>query len=140
MLGGKETYVGAWGVGPFDNDDAADWVYELQESEGTAAIVAALRAVGPDGYLEAPECSIALAAAEVVAALRGQPLAMLPPEVAGWVRENPSTVTEEVLGLALMAIHRIETASELKELWDESSESEAWSATLMDLKRRLGPE
>jgi len=131
--------VGAWGTGPFDNDDAADWVYELEESERISAVLAALEPIGPEGYLEAPTCSIALAAAEVVAALNSQPLAALPPEVVAWVRKNPVEVTDELLGLALMAIHRIETKSELKELWDESADADSWSRTVEDLKRRLAP-
>jgi Domain of unknown function (DUF4259) len=24
--------MGAWGAGPFENDDASDWVYELEEA------------------------------------------------------------------------------------------------------------
>lgn len=130
--------MGAWGIGSFDNDDAADWVYELEESGGAEAISEALRAIGPDGYLEAPDCSIALAAAEVLAALKGQPSESLPPEVITWVNDNPVEVDDDLLGLALMAIHRIETESELKDLWEESGESDEWVATLNDLKERLG--
>lgn len=33
--------MGAWGAGPFENDDAADWKAEL-EREGAAALVSAL--------------------------------------------------------------------------------------------------
>jgi len=40
--------------------------------------------------------------------------------------------------MALMAIHRIETESELKELWEDADEFDAWIATLEDLKARLG--
>jgi len=130
--------VGTWGIGSFDNDDAADWVYELEESGGADAISQALRAIGPDGYLEAPDCSIALAAAEVLAALQGQPSESLPPEVITWVNDNPVEVDDDLLGLALMAIHRIETESELKDLWEESGELDEWAATLNDLKERLG--
>ena len=130
--------MGTWGIGSFDNDDAADWVYELEESGGADAISQALRAIGPDGYLEAPDCSIALAAAEVLAALQGQPSESLPPEVITWVNDNPVEVDDDLLGLALMAIHRIETESELKDLWEESGELDEWAATLNDLKERLG--
>jgi hypothetical protein len=69
--------MGAWGFGSFDNDDAADWIFELEESSGVTALVSAFKAIKPDRYLEAPECSVALAAAEVVAALRGRPLPTL---------------------------------------------------------------
>lgn len=130
--------MGAWGIGPFDNDDAADWLYELEESTGAEAIRTALEAIGPDEYIEAPDCNMALAASEVVAALRGQSHESLPPEAVLWVAEHEVSVDDDLLGLALMAIHRIETESELKELWEESEDYDSWLATLADLKDRLG--
>ena len=129
--------MGAWGVGSFDNDDASDWVYELQESEGTELLTPALEAISPDAKLEAPECSMALAAAEVVAALYGQALDALPTEVAAWVNENDVDMDSDLIALALMAIHRIDTDSELKDLWKDSGELDAWSATIRDLESRL---
>jgi hypothetical protein len=65
--------MGAWDIGPFDNDDAADWLYVLEESSDVSTIAAALGVITDigDGYLEAPDCSNALAAVEIVAALRG---------------------------------------------------------------------
>lgn len=130
--------MGAWGIRSFDNDDAADWVYELEESSGAEAIRAALQAISPDAYLEAAECSSALAAAEVVAALKGHPLANLPPEVVTWVADSNVEVDDDLLSLALMAIHRIETESALRELWQETDEFDSWLATLTDLQLRLG--
>ena len=66
--------AGAWDTGPFDNDDALDWVWELSESNDLAVIEATLEsAANSSGYLEAPTASMAIAAAEVVAALRGNP-------------------------------------------------------------------
>ena len=65
--------MGAWGLGNFDNGDALDWVVDLKEPSGLGILEKPLSAVQTKshGYLEAPECSIALAAAEVVAALCG---------------------------------------------------------------------
>jgi len=37
--------VGAWGTGPFDNDDAGDWVYALEDGgPGESGILAPLTA------------------------------------------------------------------------------------------------
>ena len=80
--------MGAWGIGNFDNDDAADWVYELAESDGTDVLVAALEGATSEGYLEAPVSCAALAAAEVVAALLGNAGKALPDEVRKWVADN----------------------------------------------------
>ena len=66
--------MGAWGIGTFENDDAGDWVDRLEESEGLTLLTETLApAADPSGYLEAPTCTEALAAAEVVAALAGRP-------------------------------------------------------------------
>lgn len=63
--------MGAWGTGSFENDDAADWVAGLDAispEELTRILIAA--ADDPE-YLEGPAASVAVAAAEVVAALEG---------------------------------------------------------------------
>lgn len=67
--------MGAWGVRPFENDDAADFLSELMDvpaSERTQLLLAALTL--PGGYLEAPQASVAVAAAALVAAHNGMPV------------------------------------------------------------------
>jgi hypothetical protein len=131
--------MGAWDFGPFDNDDASDWLYELEESSSTSAIAAALNIVTDSGdeYLEAPDCSNALAAAEIVAALRGRPIAKLPDNAKAWVDAHKEIEASFLVPLAQAAIQRIRTNSELKELWDESDEAPKWYATLDDVSSRL---
>ena len=131
--------MGAWHAGPFDNDDAMDWVAEL-EAEGLPAAGAILQGVSDleDGdYLDAPIASQALAAAEVVAALRGQPRSELPDDVAAWVARYPEDPGPELLGHARRAVARVVRESELKELWEESAEAGVWRAATEDLRRRL---
>ena len=63
--------MGAWGTGPFDDDNASDWVWELQEADDWRVVEQALRGaadVDATTYLEAPDGQIAWAAAAVVAA------------------------------------------------------------------------
>lgn len=129
--------MGAWGAGIFDNDDAADWVGELAVARNLQVVREALQKADTTRYLEAPECCAALGAAEVVAALKGHPLPTLPTEAASWVRSHRLSVDDDLLRLARMAIHRIERASELRELWEESSELDVWVATIRDLEARL---
>lgn len=133
--------MGAWGSGPFDNDDACDWAFELEEG-GVKYIKATLQTVTkskPDEYVEAPECSNAIAAAEVVAAMNGQGLKKLPEEVSDWLGSKPK-LSPELKSLALAAIDRIGSKSELKELWDEAKpdDKKQWYASLKDLTNRLG--
>jgi hypothetical protein len=129
--------VGAWGTGIFENDKAADWAAELEEMKTIQPVVSALQLACAEGYLEAPQSCRALVAAEVVAALSGNPTARLPKKVASWLRSHQLQVNEDLVHLALQAIRRIETQSELRELWEESDELAGWVATIKDLERRL---
>lgn len=131
--------MGTWNFGPFDNDDASDWLYELAESSDTSTIEAALSTVADsdDEDLEAPDCSNALAATEIVAALRDHPIAKLPDTAKEWVDAHRGLDTSSLVPTARSVILRIRTNSELKELWDESDEAANWYATLDDLSSRL---
>lgn len=45
--------MGAWGAGPFDNDAALDWVWELDESSDLGVVRGAITRVTEDaGYLD----------------------------------------------------------------------------------------
>ena len=131
--------MGAWGAGSFENDDAMDWVIGLAEGSGDAVLRDALTPITTtdDRYLEGPDCSIAVAAAEAVAAARGHANASLPDEVVEWVRQKPE-VTGELVALARSAVDRIAAKSELRDLWDESDSAETWRAAMTDLRARLG--
>jgi hypothetical protein len=131
--------MGAWDFGPFDNDDASDWLCDLESSSDTSPISAALAIVTDigDEYLEAPDCSNALAAVEVVAALRGHPIANMPDDVKAWIEARKGLDASALVPTALAVIQRIRTNSELKELWDESEEASKWYATLDDVSSRL---
>jgi hypothetical protein len=60
--------VGRWGVGSFENDDAAGWLAKLGPITPTDLTKIFLHAADNPGYLEAPEASVAVAAAEGIAA------------------------------------------------------------------------
>lgn len=129
--------MGAWGVTVFENDDASDWLANLEKSEGHSLIYDALRAVVNAEYAEAPDCEAALAAAEIVAALRGLPHKSLPEEATAWVEEDHSLPPPDLLTLARQAVVRVRSESELKDLWAESEELEDWLKGLAELERRL---
>lgn len=131
--------MGAWGAGPFENDDAADWVWELEDDENGSVVIAALSEIvdlpwGDD--IEAPEASNAIAAAEIIAAARGSHGAQLPSEAREWIRVNAGRVDASWLALAAGAVERISIDSELKELWDEAG-SDEWPRLIADLLTRL---
>jgi hypothetical protein len=133
--------MGAWGEHNFQNDDALDWVYELESADDLSVVAKAIREVtefDSAGYLESPECSRALAAAEVLAALLDTPSNDLPPEAKQWVDRHHDESPDRYISSALAAIGRIKINSEMKELWDETDYASSWYNVLDDLEGRLG--
>ncbi len=130
--------MGAWGVLAFDNDDANDWAYGLEETEDLAHVESAFDALEEaEDYLEAPDASSALAACEVLARLNGKPgyKNSYTEKVDEWVAAHPLTPPSDLLKRANAAIDRIlGENSELKELWDESGE---WLGSVEDLRQRM---
>lgn len=132
--------MGTWGTEIFANDDAMDWIAALEETDDIGVVERALRTVNDaDGYLEAPDCSVALAAAEVVATILKKPGPDVPSEVFEWIarvgRELPPSLPDD----ARRAVDRVGSDSELLELWGEAGDPGlgAWRATLTELRGRL---
>jgi hypothetical protein len=127
--------VGAWGAGNFENDDALDWLAVLQ-AEGLPAAGAAIQDVLTlaDDYLEAPTCCAALAAAEVIAALRGRPASRLPDELVEWLGRVSGDPGEQLATNARNAVDAIRRSSELRELWEDDEE---WKQEVDGLYARL---
>jgi hypothetical protein len=127
--------MGAWGFLPFENDDAMDWLDELEA--GDAEVVRGALAHAGDGYVQAPEGSVAIAAAEVTSAAQGNPPGDLPENAASWVTAHGLEIGPEDVELALQVVERIAGEdSELAELWDDADEPE-WREALADLSERL---
>jgi hypothetical protein len=131
--------MGAWGTGSFENDDALDWVAELEESRGTKLVKKALREVmdAGDGYLEVDVASRGVAAAEVVAGLNDAPGDDLPEEVENWIEEQRDRTSVDLSPLALEVLTRIRTKCELFELWQESPDAPKWLEGIVKLEERL---
>lgn len=130
--------MGAWAAGSFDNDDAGDWVCELPDVEDTIVLEEAFsRVIECDGYLEAPDCSVAIAASEVVAAMRNRPCFEPPEQVGAFVSRIASPPSPALVALALQALERVRTKSELQELWDEGDSRAEWYQAVTELEGRL---
>jgi len=133
------AWAGAWGFGSFENDDALDWVSELERVSGPQILVAALHSIDPKAkYIDAPDCAVALAAAEVVAAARGHPVAALPAEVTRWIVRTRPRVDTDLLAMARSAVTACRDGknSELRDLWLEG-DGKAWLDDSAKLLARL---
>ncbi|MBX3057766.1 MAG: DUF4259 domain-containing protein [Anaerolineae bacterium] len=132
--------MGAWGIGSFENDTAMDWLIDFEANDfrlidRTLAGVAAMQAVD---VLDADEACEVLAAAECVAAAAGFPAASLPDEVENWASANrPIQVKPAYVRMALTAVARVRTQSELKDLLAETDDYVAWDTAVADLQSRL---
>ena len=131
--------MGAWGADSFENDDALDWLADFCDDPEENVILAALRQVADAGdgdYLEATDCAAGVAAAEVVAALKGA-TRYVPEDVKGCLDASHIKPDEHLVETALRALARVRSNSELKELWDESGGGAEWNEALSDLESRL---
>lgn len=128
--------MGTWGNGPFDDDAASDWAWELEEATDWGVVDVALRSavdVGANRYLGATAGQIAWAAAAVVAAV-DDPSISLPDEISDWLRRLGAARPREARALAVEALRRVlGEKSELVELWRESGEEDVWRARVEDV-------
>ena len=136
--------MGAWGHKNFENDDASDWVYDLEKSKDKSVIHQALGAVLTEDYLEAPDCCVALAAAEVVLAGKTADHSRVSEEVSSWlnrkhgfIKKKPITFDSEDVKKSIDAVSKIVESSELKELWEESDDFQPWLDAENELMAKL---
>lgn len=130
--------MGAWGAGVFENDDAMDFVFEISEAEGWKLVRRVLRDCLEEGFTDASQSAMALAAAEAVAAAMGHPVKDLPTEVASWVAQHREDLPAGLEDRARDVVEKImdEEESELRQLWADEDDA-AWKAALDDLINRL---
>ena len=132
--------MGTWGHRNFENDNALDFIAEVEE-RGTDRIEEAIRVVAnypQDDALEADDCVAALAAIEYIAAAKGKQSEDFPEDAEDWLQKTgPASLLSLNSDAMTKAIERIRSNSELRELWEEGEETEQWLAVLSDLEKRI---
>lgn len=129
--------MGAWGSGPFDNDDAMDFVGDLMDGS-TADLVSRLHEALdlPEDYVESPDGSSAVAAAALVAASRGYPADN--PTVTDLLTAHPFAADDGLRSAATSALARVAgDDSELMELWDEAGLRDDVEASYTEIRTFL---
>lgn len=134
--------MGSWDVDSFGNDAACDWTYELEETEDLSLVEDTLQRAVDAGSdeLEIQEAEEAVAAAEVVARLKGNfgYHNAYTETVDKWVEAHPGPPSEELVTLAVQALDRVVSPpSELRDVWEEADDLDEWKASVDDLKRRV---
>ncbi|MEW2329632.1 DUF4259 domain-containing protein [Micromonospora chersina] len=125
-----EEQMGAWGEGPFDNDSAADWCFELHDahpSERRGMVRAALAAAACNsGYLDLADAAPAIAAAAIVASRLPDGPPITSAHAPDFLLAGESLELDDDLPeLAIAALARIlDGDSEWRELWSEAGATE----------------
>jgi hypothetical protein len=135
--------VGAWDLGPFDNDVAADWCGDLDDApkgERESIIRRTLSdAVDEPEYLEQDVGSEAVAAAAVVAA--HQPNSSVVETAYGpdfLIAGERLDLPDDVVTLANQALDRvIGENSELREVYADGDELRAWLTSIAGVRAQL---
>lgn len=138
--------MGAWDVGSFDNDSAADWAGDLVDGGSPQTVIDALEAVanlGPGEGIDSDLAVEAIAAAEVVAAAAGRPgeVTAYSERALAWAAKHDELGAIEHRVAALAALDRIVSdQSELRELWLEDADGDGehpWLDAVAELRKRV---
>ena len=129
--------MGSWGFGNFENDAALNWLAELDDPALVRQTLTLVTETPDEVCLSTDCCCSALAAAEVVAACCGFPAENLPGKVVEWASAHSGICDAPLVALAKRASRRVESCSELQELFDEGGRNEEWHGVVKELLDRL---
>jgi hypothetical protein len=129
--------MGAWGPGNFENDAVSDWLAEAADWSAIERALTEVLHAASNKYVSANACCVALGAAEVVAACLGRPDDGAPPKVLELATTSARRCDAHAVALAVATVRKIETGSELQELFDEGGRNEEWHTHVQNLVRRL---
>lgn len=135
--------MGTWDVDSFGNDTACDWSYGLEKAKDLSYVEQTLDAVldcGSDQAVPAEAAECAVAAAEVIARLKGNwGLQNSYSETTDkWVRSHRIKPSPALITKALQALERIVVSpSDLLGLWQEGEDDGGWVDAVAELKGRV---
>lgn len=127
-------------TGNFSNDEATDWLYDLEETYGAELLAEAFDTIIKGEFHEQADCCIALAAAEMVAAAKGKPAPDLPDEARKWLGNQETGDVNKIKGLnkkAIAAVKKVQAHSELRDQWEDSDGWHSWNMVVEGLLKRL---
>ncbi len=129
--------MGTWGIGSFENDDAWDWVSELERGEHGELIEQTLDAAQPGPRVpDAIDGALCIVAAEAVAAWIGRPAHGLPEEIGEWI-DRQGAAPFGLCERALRGLHQVVTDSGLRDMWSREGRLSAWVQHVSEIERRL---
>lgn len=137
--------MSAWGAGPFENDEALDFLGDIGETGRSVrfgALARPMEHVAHSGdYLEGPDMTEAVAAAAFIGAVLNPVAAADEPDRPEWTAQlAPEQIDTELIELARQALRRALRPhdNELHELWVEAGAVDEWQASLRRALTWLG--
>ncbi len=129
--------MGVWSSGPFDNDDAADFMMELEASPSWGVLRDVFKAVFVhEDYVELAEGARAYAAAALVTVAIGK--SDISAQDYHMIIEDMGAMPEDLPALARSAMKRISTGdSEIRELYLDSGSYSEWAETIAAIEKAL---
>jgi hypothetical protein len=140
--------MGAWGVGAFENDEAADWSIEFRTADLRAGLsmitdplTLAAKPENESDLLDGSDGTMAVAAAELVAAINGHPIdeSVFNEDARQWIARVRPCFDPDLTSLAFEAMSRVlGPTSVLAELWFPEN-ADRWRSAMAALRSKLGP-
>jgi hypothetical protein len=129
--------MGAWSSGPFDNDDAADFLMELENAPSWDTVRAIFDAVlAHDDYVELPDGARAYAAAALVTVATGK--SDISAQDIYMTLDAMGPPPEGIVAVAKRALRQITRGdSEIRELYLDSGSYTEWLETVASVDAAL---
>jgi hypothetical protein len=125
--------MGSWSTDNLSNDTALDWIGSFLQKPALKKLETKLSREAKD----ASQAEEFLAAAEVLALLRGHPAVDAQDDLRLWAQRCKWEVPNSCVKAVLHQIIQIGKRSELLELYQEAENEKEWQQTLLDLQKRL---
>jgi hypothetical protein len=129
--------MGVWSSGPFDNDDAADFMMELETAPSWDVLRDVFKeAFRHEDYVELPEGARAYAAAALVTVAAGR--SDISAQDYHMIIEDMGPLPDDLIALAKSALKRISTGdSEIRELYLDSGSYSEWAGLIAAIEKAL---
>ena len=129
--------MGSWASGPFDNDDAADFLMELEVAPSWDMVRLAFADVMVDeDYVELSEGARGCAAAALLTVALGK--SDVSAQDIHMTLEAMGPPPEDLAAVAKIALKRLSTGdSEIRELYLDSGSYNTWLATIAAIEEAL---
>lgn len=133
--------MGIWDDDGFANDEALDWLGQLDPAEGLRPLRQVMHGAtaAPAPALDVRQAAHVLVAVELMAAAGGRPHPGMPRAAHHWCAALEEPVSRDDLILATRALDLVGTSSALSELWSQRAGEAGWHQELDDLRMRLTP-